>query len=647
MLKRIGLFLIILRYLTLSSIAQNNNFEVQLNHAKHDTIKARLYNLKAWEIRFSDPLKSIDYANKALAISYKYNLIQELSNGFKAKAHGYLNQRKFIEGLQLYDSAIHFAKKSNNLHLIASCFNKKAGAFIDLGDYDQAILYYIEGLNAALKTNNNRLKSQLCNNLADAYQTAKRNTALAQKYFSMAADFSLAINDFSHASLSLANLAKEYSMQKLFDKAKIELNRSVDLLNKLTFNTYEKAGAQDVIASTYEDMGELNLAKQFATWSYHTIDSLKMPDNVLRPLLVLSSVDFKLNNLAESKKSTTLLLEIALERNAKVFIKEAFYLLSKIAKQEKDFKQALTYFEQYKNWNDIVFATERDKNVSILEFKANVAKKEIETKFELQTKENLNKELASDNFKLRIAIAIFILAFLLIALISFLLLKSNKNNRRINEELQVKNTVVEQQAKDKEALIQEVHHRVKNNLTMLQSMLYLQAKSAEDENVRLVLSESQTRILSMAIVHQHLYENDREGKLDLIQFLKNLLDEISVTFSSNKYKSIAFKTSGTCDEIGIKIAVPLGLIINEFITNSLKYAFQENTQNIIEIDVSQTKNRISIIYSDNGPGLSKPFEEYNAGFGFKIVRILANQLNAKIDYSISEGKPTFKISFPV
>ena len=126
-----------------------------------------------------------------------------------------------------------------------------------------------------------------------------------------------------------------------------------------------------------------------------------------------------------------------------------------------------------------------------------------------------------------------------------------------------------------------------------------------------------------------------------------MLDEISVTFSSNKFKSIVFKTSGTCDEIGIKIAVPLGLIINEFITNSLKYAFQENTQNIIEIDVSQIKNCISINYSDNGPGLSKPFEEYNAGFGFKIVRILANQLNAKIDYSISESKPTFKISFPV
>ncbi len=642
MTKKIFIYLIFV--LAININAQTEILELQLKNAKYDTTKARLWNKIAWDLKYSNPSKSLEYAENAINISYKFNLIEELSNGYKAKGHGFLIQKKFISGLQFYDSAIYYAQKSKNLNLIASTFNKKAGAMGDLGNIDMAIILYSQGLDAALKTDNNLLKHVLCNNIADAFQMANRNTEQTQKYFVQAIEYAIKNKDFSGAALSSANLAKEYSIHKQNEKAKIELKRTLELIEKIKIRDYLLGASNDVVSSVYEDIGELALAKKYATISYRIIDSLKMPDNKLRPLLVLSSVNLKLGNIIESKRNALLMLKISQERNAKIYIKESFRILAEIAKNENNFKEALTYFEKYKNWNDSVFAIDREKNIAALEFKANLVKKEIEAKLQLQTKENLNKKLSSDIFGLKIGIVVSIIGFVFLSILGFVLYKSNKRKQQFNIELLAKNKLVEQQASEKEILIQEIHHRVKNNLTMLQSLLYLQAKSTEQENVKLVLAESQTRIMSMALVHQHLYENDREGSLDLVQFLNSLLNEISSTFNNNMHQNIEFKANGFCNEIGIKIATPLGLIVNELITNSLKYAFNNTTQGIINIQVSQTANNIIIQYTDNGKGLPKPFTDENNGFGFKIIKLLAKQIKANVEYGYKANESTFTIS---
>lgn len=629
---------------TYKIVGQNTELELQIKNAKLDSTKARLYNELAWDIKFSNPKKSIEYAENAIQLAHRFNLLEQLSNGYKAKAHGYINQKLFIEGLQLYDTSIYYAKASKNNHLIASVLNKKAGAMGDFGNFDEAILLYTEGLDYALKSNNYKLKSALSNNLADAYQNVNRNTELTQKYFLMAIDFALKNNDNGGASLSSANLAKEYSLQKQYDKAKTELIRALKLINLHPYRDYLYGATHDVISNVYEDVNELKLAQKYAKLSYQILDSLKMPDNLLRPLLVLSSVEFKLGNIIEAKQHTNQMLKLSIERKAKVFIKESYRLLSEIANSEQQYQIALDYYKLYKNWNDSVFAADRGRNIAVLEFKANLEKKEIETQLALKTKENINKKLSSDIFGLKIGIFISLIAFIFLSIIGIMLYKSNKSKQKLNSELIQKNEKVQQQALEKEVLIQEIHHRVKNNLTMLQSLIYLQSKSTNNETVKAVLSESQTRILSMALVHQHLYENDREGSLNLVHFLNNLLNEISSTYSPSN--SIQISASGTCDEIGIKTAVPLGLIINELITNSIKYAFNEVNQAIININVSQTESTVEINYSDNGPGLKEKFDEINSGFGFKIIKILSSQIKAKVSYKKESQFSEFTIQFP-
>lgn len=630
---------------SITAFAQNNDRLKLIDNAKHDTTKARLYNELAWEIKFSNPSKSIEYANKALEISYKYKSIEQLSMGYKAKAHGNIIQKHFFEGLVLYDSAIYYAKASKNESLIAHTCNKKAGAMGDLGDFDAAIALYTQGLEAALKTNDDKLKHVLCNNLADAFQNVNKNTALTQKYLLLAIEYALKIKDFGGASLSSANLAKEYSLQKQNENAKKELKRTLDLLHKYPKQDHLFALTHNVIASVYEDIGEFDLAKKSATVSFHILDSLKMPDNVLRPLLVLGSVDFKMGRIAEAKIAATKLLEIAKERNAKIFKMESYHLLSDIAYKQQEFELALTYFKEYKRWNDSVFALDKIKNMAALEFKANLDKNILEAKLELKNKESLNKKLSSDISGLKIGFFITLLLALLISIFGYILYKSNKSKQKINTELVEKNQTIQQQASEKELLIQEIHHRVKNNLTMLQSLLFLQTKTTDKEEVRNVLFESQTRIMSMALVHQHLYENDREGNLNVADFLRSLLDEISAGFANN-VSNLKLEIEGECRDIGIKTATPLGLIINELVTNSMKYAFNKIDNGRVTIKLGEENNCLILTFSDNGPGLAKPFLDYNDGFGFKIIRILSKQIKAEITYSNGANLSSFYIKVP-
>lgn len=602
-------------------------------------------NELAWEIKLTDPRTSLSFSGQAINLYLKLKDNKGISGAYKSKAFALVISGKEAEALLAYDTAIFFAGKANDPEAEAACLALVAGMFGDLGDFDKSIEVYAKGLEIALKIKNYKLMAMFYNNLADAYQNTGRNSEIVQKYLRLAREYSIKSGNKASAGLNSANLAKELADRGMKKEAETELKTALSLMKETSYGTYIYAASGSEIAYVYKVLGQDDQARKFALISYRIFDSLNRKDNSLHPLLILTDIESQSGNFAKAENYASQLLDIAKKRKAKIYIKEAYRALSAIAKSKGNPEQALMFFEQYKSWSDSVFKLEREKNIAQLEFRTNLAKRDLEIKYGLSLKEEENKRLASDNRNLKWGFTIALLAFLIFVFLGVLLLRSNNKKRQLNAQLVQKNEIVEKQAAEKDVLIQEIHHRVKNNLTMLQSLFYLQSKSASNEEVKQVLNESQTRMLSMALVHRHLYENENEGGLDMVLFIHSLLHDIVETFKSTN-REIEFSATGSKTEIGIKQAIPVGLILNELITNSLKYAFKDNESGKIEAQVSEEGKAWRIDYIDNGPGLDRDFDLNNEGFGFKIIKLLCKQLKADISYNKSTGISKFSITIP-
>jgi two-component system, sensor histidine kinase PdtaS len=618
----------------------------EIKTVQSDSARARLSGLLAWELKFTKTEEAIVLADTEISIARKQQNYLQLSQGYRVKALALVIGEKIVVGMPYYDSALVYAKKAGSLYYQSSCYSLMAGMYGDHGDYDKAIELYGKGLEIAQQSADPKMIATLSNNLAEAYQNDARETHLIQQYFSLALENSLKIDDWPKAGMNSANLANEYMRVGENEKAKMELQRAIDLLNRGPKNDYQYATNSHVIASVYFGLNNMQKAEEYALISMHLLDSLEQPDNVLRPLSELAAIYVKTKNVSKAETYSTRLLENALEQNAKRYIRDAYKDLSDIARMKNNDKDALRFFELYKSWNDSIFEMAREESISNIEMRSLIAQKELEVKYETKKKAEQNETLKTENDRLGNEKTFILIACLIFLLLGFLLFLSNRKKEKANAALEAEKKIVEQQAIEKGMLLHEIHHRVKNNLTMLKSMLYLQAKASDQSDTKRILEESQARIQSMALVHQNLYEDNESGKLDFVPFLENMFMELSTSFRPQD-NDVAFEVVGNCPQLNIETAIPLGLIMNELVTNSLKYAFKELEEGEIRVFMEVKNEKILILYSDNGPGLKKQFNLSTGGFGFKLLHILSNQLNATIDYQKAGSSSVFSIELPL
>ena len=201
--------------------------------------------------------------------------------------------------------------------------------------------------------------------------------------------------------------------------------------------------------------------------------------------------------------------------------------------------------------------------------------------------------------------------------------------------------------KEKETLLQEIHHRVKNNMTVISSLLGLQANSLNDEQLKAALKDSQNRVQSMSVIHEVLYQSDNLSSIDMNTYLSNLSGAIARNYTISSKVNVRVESENIL--IGAKQASPLGLVVNELITNSFKYAFPENQEGEIIISLVKTaQDQILLEYTDNGIGMPKGFDWHKAkSMGLKLVKTLTeNQLDGSIDMESNNGTK-FTIKFNI
>ncbi len=249
------------------------------------------------------------------------------------------------------------------------------------------------------------------------------------------------------------------------------------------------------------------------------------------------------------------------------------------------------------------------------------------------------KEITHEKEKTALYGIIALLAFILFIITLLVLRKIKKQSKQLSE----KNKIIEESLKEKELLVKEVHHRVKNNFQIVSSLLELQTKGIEDEKALELANEGKNRVKSMALIHQKLYQNE-SGLIDFDEYIKLLIKELSSMYSSTNKVDTSIKSQNI--KFDVDTAIPLGLIINEIITNSYKYAFNKGKDNSLSISIEKaTEDNYKLVIEDNGPGLEKNFDVKKAkSLGLRLVNRLVKQLHGSVKQSNTAGAK-FEIYF--
>jgi two-component sensor histidine kinase len=285
---------------------------------------------------------------------------------------------------------------------------------------------------------------------------------------------------------------------------------------------------------------------------------------------------------------------------------EYYHHLSTIYSKIGDYKSALTYKQKAYNLRDTIASVESDAKISELLTKYETKKKE-ETISTQETKISQQKLIQH----LFIGLATLLLGLLIFGYISY------KSRNKKNKLLAIKNA-------ENELLLKEIHHRVKNNLEVVSGLLALQSSQVKEQSTKDAIQESQNRVNSIGIVHQKLYQGTNLGAIEMKDYVLNLSESILDSFGAEE--KITLELAMENFDLDIDTAIPLGLIINELITNTIKYAFPNNQKGKLVIKLEKQHDTIlHLVVSDNGVG--KSGITHGTGFGGQLISLLTQQLN--------------------
>jgi two-component sensor histidine kinase len=298
------------------------------------------------------------------------------------------------------------------------------------------------------------------------------------------------------------------------------------------------------------------------------------------------------------------------------------------------YKEALTAFTRYKKAQDSVLSVSNKMAGVKYELDYNRDKKEALLSMEREKLAAINK--AGKDKQLFINY-VLICSLLVLSFFSIFLFRDYRRKMTDNVQIRRQNTIIENALKEKEVLIKEIHHRVKNNLQVISSMLNIQSfKAATGEEFK-ALEGSKKRIDAMALIQELLYARNNFKEIEIKPYLEQLTKSIADSYHVAG-KTITLEIG--CDPLSFSLdkAIPLGLLINEMLTNAFKYAFNECESGIVEIELKQQRKDFRLRITDNGSGFPDDLENRKKkSMGMELIELLTEQLGGKLQVESGQG----------
>ncbi|WP_310556523.1 sensor histidine kinase [Flavobacterium sp.] len=642
---------------------QIDSLLVELNSYQDFVTQINTLNNICLEYNKSNTTKLNIYNQKILALAKKHKYSRGFGFYYLNRSRIYLSKSNGTESLKFSKKAAAFFSKNKDISNYLNSITEMSKDYVQLQDPKKIDSILKNNLNLALSHKDNDIIIDFYRLMGDnfAYQDSIAKSIF---YYKKAIPF-LSQKKSDSKSIFFQRISDQYTCLNQNDKGLVYIDLSI--VNKETNYQFLVEAKKALILNKLSRYNEaLNLSlknyqsilkfKMTSEWQYNLIlynianayynlkkNDLAIPyinkvidkkntiqEYKIECFIILSNIYFQ----KKEKKKARFYSQKALVFHDSFYKQfgntELYHNVSKIEEDARNYKRALYFYQKMNHHFNKINAQINNENNLLLQTDFDVSLKDYNIKTLQEQK--IIKTIENKNQKDLIT---FIGVLLLIALSGILFyIKTNKTIKNKNKVIENERSRTQKSLLEKETLLKEIHHRVKNNMQMVVSLLKIQSLDAKELSLEDFINVSETRINSMVLVHENLYQSNNLSKVDFKEYLNKL--SASILSSYQGLKKIELQIDINQVYFDVQTAIPIGLIINELVNNAYKHAFNDKDKGLISVQLIQNDEKFILTVCDDGLGITD-HQINDKGLGLEIVKLLVSQIKGVSQIDNSNG----------
>ncbi|WP_296382111.1 histidine kinase dimerization/phosphoacceptor domain -containing protein [Winogradskyella sp.] len=594
--------------------------------------KIRTLTSNAGQLRYSKDSRIL--IDKAIIISKANKDAKQFANSYYSLGNFFYYNSQLDSAVVYLDKSISYVNDDTMPFLRASNLMTKSAIYRKQGNISLAIATMLNSKRSLDKIDTLRLdepqrhkfkgESLVLNNSLANYYNQMEEFDKAADYYNNAYKAALSLGSFVNAGIIISNKGdlllnqgKHNEALVLFEEGKVLKEKGKAPKRFIMSSILNIGNAHSKLKNYNEALINLNAAHQFYK-DAGVIENLTISKNYRGSLFYeTKKYDLAIKDCSKAK-------QLAIEAGNLELTSDACDCLSKAYKAAGEYNKALENYQLLTKTNDSIFNENNIKKQTQQEMQYEFNKTQELNALELEAKEKQSKlysYLAG-------------LGLLLALVLGFFFYRNKKQSIKLAKQKKLLEATVD----EKNILLKETHHRVKNSFQIVSSLLYLQSESVEDKEAKIAIKEAENRVRSMVLIHQRLYNKDELIGINTQDYFSDLVRDI---FESHQFESesIQYQLNAEPLVLDIETITPVGLILNELIVNTLKHAFKNMTsESKIDIKFHKEGEHLALKVIDNGKGFEG--EVKNTSFGITLMKALSKKLNATLSYKSEINKGT-------
>lgn len=498
--------------------------------------------------------------------------------------------------------------------------NSIGAYYLNNGNAKEALKYAHRQLEVATEVKDTVSISNSYTMLSAIYDLMS-NLDESIRYSEMALQLNEQVGNVYNRSVVLSNLGMLYNLAGRYEEALPYLHQAIYYSTSVDPTPRQEAFSYMLVGESHNRLKNYDSSLYYLGKAKAMIENIDAPQDKVKLLSIYAGTYKELGKYQEGIQSLHEALAIAKEKRLVKLYSICSNTLAELSQLTGDYKTAYNALKEHKEVEDSLSGSEVQKAIA-----------ELKEQYESEKKD---QRIAQQKYNNRLLMG----GLLLVAVLAVLILVQYYRQRKAN-------ATIQKQSDKLTLLMKELHHRVKNNLQIISSLLSLQSFRIKDSAASKAVREGQQRIEAMSLIHQRLYTRDNITEINIREFIADLVDSLQSAYGFGK-DDIAIRLDIDNELMNVDQAIPLSLIINELVTNAFKYAYEDNHHPELTITLHKDKKQMQLVVADNGKGVNiEEWKDKEGSFGKELIQTFVKQLNGTLGIEVDKGT-MFTLSIPM